>query len=42
LPTTEWILVVSSASCKVRGGRIVGIRLASIDLPAPGGPTIII
>jgi hypothetical protein len=30
--------VVSKASNKVSGGSIVGIRLASMVLPAPGGP----
>jgi len=29
-----------SSSAGVSGGRIDGRRLASIDLPAPGGPTI--
>ena len=38
LPATLWILVVSNASNKVRGGRIVGRRFANIVLPAPGGP----
>ncbi len=33
-----WILVVSSASSSVSGGRIVANRLASMDLPVPGGP----
>ena len=37
-PATEWILVVSRASCKVKGGKIVGMRLANMVLPAPGGP----
>lgn len=38
-PATEWILVVSRASARVNGGIMVGMRLAIIDLPAPGGPT---
>ena len=33
-----WILVVSSASSKVSGGKMVVSRLASMDLPVPGGP----
>ena len=32
------IAVPSSASSRVSGGRMVGSRLASIDLPVPGGP----
>ena len=32
--------VVSSDSSGVSGGRIVGIRLASMVLPLPGGPII--
>src|SRR5438094_4437884 len=39
-PATLWILVVSSASSKVKGGRIEGMRLASMVLPEPGGPII--
>jgi len=39
-PATLWILVVSRASSKVKGGRIVGMRLASMVLPEPGGPII--
>jgi len=31
-------LVVSIASLKVSGGKIVGIRFAIIDFPDPGGP----
>ena len=38
LPATECILVVSSASFKVSGGRMEGNRLANIVLPEPGGP----
>ncbi len=30
--------MVSSASDRVKGGRIDGSRLASIDFPEPGGP----
>ncbi len=37
-PTTECILVVSKASSKVIGGKILGKRLASMVFPAPGGP----
>ena len=39
LPATEWILVVSRASCSVSGGRMDGSRFAIMDLPDPGGPT---
>ena len=39
LPATLWILVVSRASLKVRGGMMDGKRLAIIDLPEPGLPT---
>jgi hypothetical protein len=38
-PLTEWIRVVSRLSSKLIGGRIVGMRFASMVLPAPGGPT---
>jgi hypothetical protein len=31
--------VVSRLSSNVIGGKIVGMRLASMVLPAPGGPT---
>jgi len=41
-PATEWILVVSRASCRLRGGIIVGIRFANIVFPDPGGPIIMI
>ena len=34
------IFVVSIASSSERGGMMVGMRLASIDLPEPGGPII--
>ena len=30
----------SSSSAGVSGGRMVGSRAASMDLPAPGGPTM--
>jgi hypothetical protein len=33
-----WTLVVSSAASNVRGGRIVGSRLANMLFPVPGGP----
>jgi len=33
--------VVSSDSSRLRGGRIEGIRLASMVLPDPGAPIII-
>ena len=33
-----WILIVSKASSKVSGGKMVVSRLASMDLPVPGGP----
>ena len=39
-PATEAIIDTSSSSAGVSGGRIVGSRAASIDLPAPGGPII--
>ena len=39
-PATLWILVVSSASSKVSGGRMPETRLASMVLPEPGGPII--
>ncbi len=39
-PATLWTLVVSRASSSVSGGQIPGMRLASIDLPLPGGPII--
>src|SRR3954469_1081155 len=38
LPATLCILVVSNASCKLKGGRIVGSRFASRVLQDPGGP----
>jgi hypothetical protein len=34
-----WIRVVSMASARVIAGGIVVSRRASIDLPAPGGPS---
>ena len=33
-----WMRVVSIASFRDMGGRMVGIRLASMVLAAPGGP----
>jgi len=39
-PATLCILVVSSASPIEKGGKMDGIRLAIIDLPAPGLPII--
>src|SRR5258705_6028259 len=39
-PVTEAIMETSSSSAGVSGGRMVASRAASIDLPAPGGPTI--
>ena len=38
MPATLWIRVVSMASSSDMGGRIVGMRLASMVFPAPGGP----
>ena len=38
VPATEWILVLSMASSKVRSGRMDGSRCASILFPEPGGP----
>jgi hypothetical protein len=38
-PATLWMRVVSMASARVMAGRIVVSRRASIDLPAPGGPS---
>ena len=39
-PAIEAIIDTSRSSAGDSGGRIDGSRLASIDLPAPGGPTI--
>ena len=39
LPATDQMEVASSASSKVGAGKSPGTRLASIVLPAPGGPT---
>ena len=39
-PATDAIMETSSSSAGVSGGRMVGSRAASIDLPAPGGPTM--
>ena len=33
-----WMRVTSIASARLRGGRIEGMRCASIVLPVPGGP----
>jgi hypothetical protein len=38
-PATRWIRVVSMASARVIAGRMVMSRRASIDVPAPGGPS---
>src|SRR5215510_361101 len=38
-PATLWIRVVSMASARVIAGRMVVRRRASIDLPAPEGPS---
>ena len=38
-PATLWIRVVSIASARVIAGRMVVSRHASIDLPAPRGPS---
>ena len=37
-PATEWIFVTSSASSKLRSGKIVGTARASMVFPEPGGP----
>ena len=39
-PASEATMLTSSISRGSSGGRIEGSRCASIDLPAPGGPTI--
>ena len=39
VPATEWMAVTSSAACRSSRGRMVGIRSASMVLPAPGGPS---
>jgi hypothetical protein len=38
-PATRWMRVVSIASARVIAGKIVVSRRASLDLPAPGGPS---
>ena len=38
-PATLWIRVVSMASARDIAGRMVVSRRASIDSPAPGGPS---
>ena len=40
MPAALWIRVISSASSNDGGGKIPGSRLATIVLPAPGGPTM--
>ena len=40
-PATECSSLASSVSSRVMGGKMEGSRFASMDLPAPGGPTII-
>ena len=40
LAATEAIMETSRSAAGDSGGRIDGRRAASIDLPAPGGPTI--
>ena len=40
LPATEWISVASVISRRLMSGRMPGRRLASMLLPAPGGPII--
>ena len=39
-PATEWTRDTSSASSTVSGGRMDGIRRASMVLPEPGEPII--
>jgi hypothetical protein len=39
-PAIDATMETSSSSAGASGGRIEGSRAASIDLPAPGGPTI--
>src|SRR5215471_13410449 len=39
-PATEATIDTSRSSAGASGGRIDGSRAASMDLPAPGGPTI--
>jgi hypothetical protein len=39
-PATRWRHVVSRASARLMAGRMVVSRRASIDFPAPGGPSI--
>src|SRR5882724_2177347 len=38
-PATRWMRMVSRASPRVMAGRMVVSRRASIDVPAPGGPS---
>jgi hypothetical protein len=37
-PATRWMRVVSRASARTVAGRMVVSRLASMAVPAPGGP----
>ena len=39
VPATEWMAVTSSAAAVSSLGKMVGIRSASMVLPAPGGPS---
>ena len=39
-PAIDCTMETSSSSAGASGGRIDGSRAASIDLPAPGGPTM--
>src|SRR5271170_8145874 len=39
-PATEATMETSRSSAGAIGGRMEGSRAASIDLPAPGGPTM--
>ena len=39
-PATEWIMVACKASAALKGGNREGNLAASMDFPAPGGPTI--
>ena len=41
VPAIEWMDVTSSAAAGVSGGKIVGMRSASMVFPAPGGPSSI-
>ena len=39
VPATEWMAVTSNAAARSSLGKMVGIRSASMVLPAPGGPS---